>query len=1117
MRAVNIFIIFIQITLILQLNISGKGLLIPKLPPVERLNTKLAATANPEQQYQLLIQLAEYGPNAAASFENVKKLLNSYDSMVKMAALRVFISGMQPYKEAVPELLKIIKRFPRHRKQEALRGAAVAALTAVCEDPEVFKKLLNNSDKKLKQTVSTALQDKPEIAKQLNSFMSWPLPEISVKNKSVIINGDFEQSKKDIPGWEFTLKEGASGTYRIDSQIYKSGKQSLLLEKNNGKGFIELRSKETVTVPAGAFWTWRGFYHAQTAPASSLLLFRLEDESGLVSSHDNVPRAGWAWQSQSFLLNSAPGEWRKRLLILRPSPKPRKFRLIVRIYGNPCKVRLDQLTFPSSLWRMHIASPIPEVPTFTIEQAAGILAKRKDARGVLTNGPNGQVQLRINDKITAPVIYFPWISEHGDYRKFSTSGIKIHNIVLPINDYYGKFKSDKLSQQGTGPVWPSAKSDNYNFEPLLSKLRDFVRKNPDDYLMLGFHISWPADYVKVNPGTAWQDKRGNDAYGNTGFMLGFKPGNKIKAPFLRWPSPYCDKPFEDAAKVIRAFIKELHKTDIPKIIVGCFVCGGHDGQFEILRRDFGPNGQSAWRKWLKSKYKNDSNLQKAWSQNNVNINQAPVPVNSYGKTKSSSDSPVFYSPRTEQADLDYSLFRQERIWYLKEYLIKAIKNEFSKPLLGAVWLMGGFRAKYTRPFIHSKNIDIAICQPAYQHRMPGMMTGACVPFESLKQHRKLMFKELDLRSWIRETYYNELGSMKIGTPENIAAFKSANRKEAGQMIASGAGGWWYYDISSNAFNHPGILKEIKRNVEVARWVDKQDAKFRPDAVVVLNHSAPTTTRLKIWRFRNEVNWFLQYQMYALKLSGVPFDTCYLEDIKNNPDLQKYRMYIFLNAYELNDSDVSFINRRLKRNNNILVWHYAPGYLNKQKHKYDIKRVASLTGINTKTSALQKNYRIYAAQGIKGLLPLQGLGDVFKACFGTEINRKSMLTQRFVIDDPKATKLAYYADDKTTAVASKKMNKWQSVYVAALAGLSGELLNKLAVEHGLYTVCKPNIAQVEMNSSFISISPMQTNQLELILPRKSTVTDAFSGKCLGAGKEKIKLDLTAGNTRWLLLK
>ena len=129
----------------------------------------------------------------------------------------------------------------------------------------------------------------------------------------------------------------------------------------------------------------------------------------------------------------------------------------------------------------------------------------------------------------------------------------------------------------------------------------------------------------------------------------------------------------------------------------------------------------------------------------------------------------------------------------------------------------------------------------------------------------------------------------------------------------------------------------------------------------------------------------------------------------------------------------------------------------------------------------------------------------------------MLTQRFVIDDPKATKLAYYADDKTTAVASKKMNKWKSVYVAALAGLSGELLNKLAVEHGLYTICKPNIAQIEMNSSFISISSMQTSSLELKLPRKSTVSDAFSGKCLGTQKEKIKLDLTAGNTRWLLLK
>lgn len=1081
------------------------------------LNSKLEKATDLEQQYKLLITLAEHGPDATPALQTVTKLLDSPEPMVKAAALNVFISAMQPYPAAVPKLLAIIKPFPATSTQDTLRGMAVAALTEVCQDPTVFDTLLKGADKRLEMTLATALADKPDLRSKLAVKPGWPLPEISGTNRSVIVNGDFENAENGQPnGWELLLKDGAAGSCRVDSRKHYSGEKSLFIQKTNGKGYLELRSKSMVTVPAKAFWTWRGFYQADTAPASSLLLFRLENEQGKVDSHDNIPRSGWGWQSQSFLLNAPEGEWRKRLLILRPANHDRQFRLVVRIYGNPCELWLDNLTFPSPAWKMHIASPVPESPRYSWEQASRILAKRKDSTAMLNKGSNGQIQLQINGKTVPPTIYFPWESELGDYDRFNKAGIKIHNVVLPINDSYGKFSSGKLENIGAGPAWTSAKDRNYNFKPLFNKMRDVIRKDPNGYIMLGFHITWPEDYVKVNPGTAWKDKNGHYAYGNSLYMYGFKPLSQIPASSICWPSPYSNKPFEDAADVIRAFTRELAKTDMAKTVIGCFVCGGHDGQFEVLRRDFGPNGLRAWRQWLRAKYQNDENLQNAWSNKNVSIAAAPVPVNNYEKTKNSSDSPVFYSPATEQADRDYSLFRQERIWHLKEFLINAIKAEFKKPLLGAVWLMGGFKSKYTRSFVQSKTLDIAIVQPTYQNRMPGMLSGASIPFESLKMHRKMLFKELDFRSWIRETYHNELGSMKIGTPMSIAAFKSVDRKEIGQMIAHGAGGWWYYDISGNAFNNPQIIDEIKRSAEIAQWVDQQPTTFRPQTAVVLSYSAPAAMRMKIWRFRNEANWFLQYQTYALKLSGIPFDTCFLEDIRNNPELQKYRMYIFLNTYEMNRDDINFINRNLKKNDNVLVWHFAPGYLNPDKKKYDLDQVHSLTGFKVKTSPQQKNYRIYANPTVKGLLPLQGLGDIFRSCFSVDADSNSMLTQRFVIDDPQATPLASYADDGTTAVAAKSMPEWSSIYVAALGGLSGELVHQLAVKHNLYTVCSPNIAQVEINGSFISISPMQNGTLELSLPRKCTVKDAFSDEELGRDITSLKLPVEAGVTRWLLM-
>jgi hypothetical protein len=149
--------------------------------------------------------------------------------------------------------------------------------------------------------------------------------------------------------------------------------------------------------------------------------------------------------------------------------------------------------------------------------------------------------------------------------------------------------------------------------------------------------------------------------------------------------------------------------------------------------------------------------------------------------------------------------------------------------------------------------------------------------------------------------------------------------------------------------------------------------------------------------------------------------------------------------------------------------------------------------------------------------LQGFGDVVRSFFSIGLKDSFLNTQRFVIDDSKATRIASYADDGTTAIGMKAMNNWTSVYVASLAGLSGDLFNKLAKEHKLYMACRPNIAQIEMNGSFISINPVLTGKLKLNLPRKCTVIDAFSKKVLAKECKSCQLNLKAGETRWLLLK
>ena len=136
---------------------------------------------------------------------------------------------------------------------------------------------------------------------------------------------------------------------------------------------------------------------------------------------------------------------------------------------------------------------------------------------------------------------------------------------------------------------------------------------------------------------------------------------------FRWPSPYADKPFTDIANMLKAFITELKKTGMDKMVIGAFVSGGHDGQFEIRDPDFSPAGKKSWRAWLKKKYRTDKALQTAWGNPEVTLATAPVVEKSYKGTQ-------FLSFPGDQHRFDYEIFREERIWKIKEIMLKGIRE-----------------------------------------------------------------------------------------------------------------------------------------------------------------------------------------------------------------------------------------------------------------------------------------------------------------------------------------------------------------------------------------------------------------------------------------------------------
>lgn len=650
-------------------------------------------------------------------------------------------------------------------------------------------------------------------------------------------NSSFEAG---LLGWNISLQNGATGNWNIDTAHFKGGRSSLKLTKTNAQGYLLLKSTFPITIPAGREnVTWRGWFHADDAVLSSLLLFRLVDENGNLAT-DIVPTNSDRWESQSLLRNAPAGVWEKRLITLGPSDKERRYYMEVAFYGNPATIWLDELNFPATPWSYYASDPVPSLPV-ALEPSNEAKAISADTAKVLLQ--DGRATLQINNQQTPPVLHFPFVPERGDYAAFEQAGVSLQTVLLEIND------SDRQlnSQTPQTAVWPTAKTKTYHFESLLQRVAQAAAQAPHSKLILNFHVMWPRDYVAIHPNTQWLDAQGAKGYGNWLYFSGFAK-ELPNASSIWWPSPYLREPLQDAADVIRSFMQQLQRTPYANQVIGCFISGGQDGQFYIQYRDYSKTATTAWQEWLQHKYGTIEHLNLSWQTSHRSFAQIAVPPEHQAHQTPQGLSPLFYDPATETNQHDYEEYRTERMWRIKEVLLRAANEGLEKQLIGLTWNLGGALNSNIKPLLDSTELNGMVVQPDYAYRMPGYVGGVQAAYRSFATHGKLLIKEMDTRSWIRETYNNEISNMKISTPMSFPWFKDLFRKETGQAIAEDAG-WWYYDISGNAFRNPDIMAEVAKEQQLYTTTLGKPRHFAPQTALVYCNSGYLWSRTTHYGFR----------------------------------------------------------------------------------------------------------------------------------------------------------------------------------------------------------------------------------------------------------------------------
>lgn len=396
--------------------------------------------------------------------------------------------------------------------------------------------------------------------------------------------------------------------------------------------------------------------------------------------------------------------------------------------------------------------------------------------------------------------------------------------------------------------------------------------------------------------------------------------------------------------------------------------------------------------------------------------------------------------------------------------------------------MDGFQG--LKAVLNSPHVDFLAAPTAYDARRGGDVGGFISAYTaSYRLHNKLYWDEVDTRTHL---YPGHVSYRTDTLDETLAVVQRA----VGYSLSQGTSLWWFLLAGNATFHQAEVMDEIARlrNLcddalqhnrtpvsEVAVFADEDNMHFAPG-------DSP---------FRRAL---LRDTLDELARMGAPYDTYLLSDIAH-PRLPEYKLYIFLNAFRVDESLREAIREKTTRDGKTAVWVYAPGYV--QESGFSAEGIAEMTGI--RVQALDER-----APAEMTLTAQEH--PITRAVPSTRAGRWE-ISPVFAVDDPAATVLATTAGRPSLAV--KELEGRRSVY--SLLPLKAEVLHGLCRYAGVH-VYSDTFDAFSANAGYATLHTVTPGSKRIALPAPADVREIVTGREIGTRIDVIEEQLPAGVTR-----
>ncbi len=936
----------------------------------------------------------------------------------------------------------------------------------------------------------SAQEDAPTVLRQGTRGEVLP----ALKLPSLVPNSDFSDG---LQGWQVGLGDGVEAQVEASraNDEHSQDEAVLRVRKSGGIGVVRVVS-ERIPVEPDTDYLLTGLYHTTTATFGTLAEFRiLEIADPEQPAGKDAERAVITGPTSSSLTghsgvyNCRPGQWRRRTRIVRTGEDTRFVRLALLVEGPPATIFFDQFHFNRREEdTRRFEWPQPEVP-LSREETERRLSQRPDSQAQVRR-ENGGPRLYLDGRPRVPFVHLSDVFKpsRGFVRDFADAGMDLHMITL----------FNPSIRHWTGP-------GQYDLQKIDDVIWNSVRRDPEGHYLIYINVTAYPEWTQQHPDHVAMNAKGEAAVSR----------HDHHGP----PSYYSTLYREQVMDMLRTYVRHIRAQPYARAVVGFMLGGGEDGQFyyqvvrgeRTLQDGHSPGDLPLFRAWLRRRYPGVETLRAVWRDPEVDFENARPHV------ASERYAGPFLDLATQGHERDVLRFLNEELATLLVDGLALCKEEMGKPVVGAAYYGRAMSAMVYPMYadnsvmFRSDAVDLMGAQPGYygwrEAGNEGMLGWV---FDSTRRHGKIPMLELDFRTWVSQ-YKDLWHDTQISRYWNRDDLLGAMARDAGKVLSVGGGAWWM-EMSGGWFHEPQIMDAIRRIQGAGQAIiEEKPSWLKNDVVLVVDEGNLLNTTEQINLMVGPNYHSLAVQQRAFNRSGVSYDLVYLDDLVNE-GLDGYKVYVFLNLYHANKRAREFIRTRLKRDDKLLVWQYAPGYLTEEG--FSVESMRELTGIQLAVDAKSRTGlgSVFAPpQGETSEALLSGLTGR-KMGLGVDIR-----LPRFLVRDPGAQPLGRYLDDGQVSAAFKPMEGHGSVYIGHPSGMTPLFLHNLAQFGGARPFLDAGDAAIFHRENFIVVHGVEGGGKTLRLPFPAKVTEMLSGEVLAEHSDTIPLEVKVSDTLWLHLE